>query len=416
MSRPVLALLALTLTLTLSLALGLPGAAQAEDTPPSAPDAMAAANNRFAWRLYDALSAGDGNLFFSPYSVHAAMSMVREGAVGATAREMDAALALDGLDRGAGYEALLAALHAPMVTNHGGMSAAQVPAYEMNVANALWGQEGYAFEAPFLDTLKDVYAAPLERIDFRATDAARKRINDWVAQQTRDKIKDIVPAGMPPPATRMALANAIYFKAPWEDPFSERGTTDGTFHGPQGEKTVPLMHRIGRYAYGEIDGVQVLELPYRSGRTSMVVFLPRANDGLKALEAKLAKGDLAGWEQLGGRKVDVKLPRFEFTSGADLTKTLAGMGMPLAFDADQADFSKMTKQERLFIGVVLHKAFVAVDEKGTEAAAATVVMMKAGAAPRPEEPVAFVADHPFVFVIRHRPTGAILFSGRVTAP
>jgi serpin B len=260
--------------------------------------ALAAAENAFAWDLYGAVRGGDGNLFFSPWSVHAAMLMTREGAAGRTAAQMDAALHVAGLDRGAGYRALTAALKAPLIRQGWEREAPKVPAYEIHVANALWGQQGFAFEAPFLKTLQEVYGAPLQSLDFKDNAAARKRINDWVATQTRDKIRDIVPPGMPPPLTRLALANAIYYKAQWMHPFAKRSTKEGDFTGPGDVVSkAQLMRQVEHFAYGEIDGVQVLEMPYVSRRTSMVIFLPKAKDGLASLEERLARDGLRGWEK-----------------------------------------------------------------------------------------------------------------------
>ncbi len=407
----------LALVLLFALVPLLPGSAAAEKEQPLSAQ-LAEAHGRFAWALYDELRAGDANLFFSPYSVSTALTMTREGARANTAAQMDAVLHLGGIDRGAAYASLLRALAAPMVRDGFGRDAKRIPAYEIAVANRLWGHEGYAFEKPFTDKLANVYGAPLERMDFGKPDLVRKAINDWVAKQTKDKIRDIVPPGMPPPLTVLALANAIYFKGQWQEPFRERGTKEDVFTGPGGKETqAPFMRRVGGYRYAEVDGVQVLELPYRGGRTSMVVFLPRAKDGLKAVEDKLVKGAAEGWlGSLRGHRVDVQLPKFEFTCAKDLTPVLPRMGMPDAFDLKKADFSGMTQKEPLAIGAVLHKAFVAVDEKGTEAAAATVVMMKRGAARPPSNPVVFKADHPFAFVIRHTQTGSILFAGRVNTP
>lgn len=401
------------------LLLALAAPVQAEDLKRDEAASMAAANNAFAWQLYDALGGGNDNLFFSPYSIHAALSMTREGARGTTAQEMDRVLHLAGRAPGPGYRALLRDLTPGQVREGFGEDAKQVAAYEIDVANALWGQAGFAFEAPFLAALEKDFGAPLEQIDFAQSAAARKRINDWVAKQTRDKIEDIVPPDMPDPLTRLVLANAIYLKAPWAHPFKERMTKEGTFTALDGTASeAPFMRRIGRYRHAELDGVQVLEMPYRANQLSMVVFLPRAQDGVKALEQRLVGGQLAGWEgKLESALVDVRFPKFAFTTSLELRRALTALGMPTAFDAQNADFSGMTKKEPLFIGAVLHKAFIGVDEEGTEAAAATVVIMrKGGRAPQPEEPIVFDADHPFVFVIRHRTTGAILFTGRLAKP
>jgi serpin B len=389
----------------------------AREVPSTLAKPMAAASNGFGRRLYSSLASQGGNLFFSPYSVHAAMELTREGARGETAAEMDKALGLAGLERGRGYNDLVRALAPPRVEEGFGRNAKRVPAYALNIANALWGQSSYAIEKPFIDSLKKVYGAPLARVDFTAPGIARKAINDWVSKATRKRVQDIVPVGLPPKDARIALVNAIYFKARWEHTFEARATKEADFTGSDGKKSkAKMMHRLGQYRYAEVDGVQVLELPYRGGHLSMVVYLPGAHDGLAALEAKLAQGKLDAAERRKVRLVEVKLPKFHFTSFFDLTPVLPTLGMPRAFNARKADFSGITKQDPLFIGVVLHKAFVAVDEAGTEASAATVVMGKLGAAPRRQEKVEFRADRPFVFEIRHRGTGAILFAGRVARP
>ncbi|MDA1194217.1 MAG: serpin family protein [Planctomycetota bacterium] len=390
------------------------GPAPAEERSPTGAAAMAASANAFARSIYGRVASRDGNVFLSPYSVHAAMLLAQAGARGETAAAMRTGLALGEAEAGPGYAALLAALAPPMVQAGLGEKREQLPAYELSVANTMWGQDGLAFEPDYLHALKGHFGAPLARVDFKDSGAARKAINDWVARETREKITDIVPAGLPPTDTLLALANAIYFKASWAEPFPERATKAAEFTGPNGEKSeAQLMNRVGHFHYAEVDGAQVLELPYRDGHLSMVVYLPTAHDGLPALERRLVQGELDG--ERTPRMVNVKLAKFRVTWSADLTKTLAGMDMECAFDAARADFTGITRAEPLFIGIVLHKAFIDVDESGTEAAAATVVMMKRGSA-SPDKPLEFTADRPFAYEIRHRATGAILFSGRVLRP
>jgi serpin B len=385
---------------------------------PVDPKAAAEDCNAFACDLYRAVAAGRDNLLVSPYSVAVALAMTREGARGETAREMSAVLHLpaDG-DTAAAHAALAKALEPPLAWDHGGQKPKKVPAYELHVANALWGQEGLAFLKPFLTVLRAEFRAPLARLDFADSAKARRTINAWVEKQTRERIKDIVPPPLPTPDTKLALANAIYFKGAWQRPFEDRWTKPHSFFVPKVKVAVPMMHKVDSFAYAETEEAQVLELPYRDGRTSMVIVLPRKPAGLGALEANLTGGRLAGWLQgLKTRRVSAKIPKFEFTCPVNLTETLPRMGMERAFDANRADFRGMTTEVPLFIGAVLHKAFIAVDEAGTEAAAATVVMMELGAAPDPGKPVEFVADHPFLFLIRHRATGCILFLGRLCDP
>ena len=385
-----------------------PGAITAANDAKSA----ASASNRFALDLYRALPKDGQNRFFSPYSISEALAMTRAGAAGETAQELDRVFYFP-KRRAAAQAALRKGLAPPKLNRHDGTSA---PAYRLQVANALWGHTSSTFVPAFLEELKGRYAAPLERLDFTRSSEARKRINDWVAEKTQDKIKDIVPAGKPTPDTRLALANAIYFKARWAKAFSESKTRDAPFH-LEGAKSAPakFMNRTEAYAYGEDAQVQVLELPYEGGAASMVVILPKRKGGLAAVEQSLDAKSLSRWLELDSRQVAVSLPRFRYTVPLNLSKILPAMGMPRAF-TPKADFSSMCSSERLYIGPVLHKAFVAVDEKGTEAAAATVVLMKRESVSAPAKAVTFRADHPFLFLIRHRVTGAILFMGRVRDP
>jgi serpin B len=394
--------------------LGVPALAQEPE-----PEARAAGEGtaRLAVDLYGALRSEGGNLFFSPYSLSAALAMTREGARGETAAELDRALHFPaGLAKA--QAALARALRPREVDEwdeRGGRR--KVAAYELSVANALWGQEGLAFLAPFTGVLEREYGAPLERLDFKDQAAARRRINGWVEERTRQRIKDIVPPGLPSPDTRLALANAIHFKAAWLEPFEKEATRDAPFHAAGGDVPAKLMRRVDHLMYAADEAVQVVALPYRGHSTSMLVVLPRKVDGLAAVEAGLTAERLAGW--VGGLKrvkVDVRLPRFEMTQAFEARAPLAKLGVKRAFDARQADFSGMLASEPLFVGAILHKAFVAVDEAGTEAAAATVVLMEAGSAPRPETPVDFVADRPFLFLLRHEPTGCVLFMGRLATP
>ncbi|MBN2489749.1 MAG: serpin family protein [Planctomycetes bacterium] len=388
------------------------GPAAAGD-PPAAAEPAAEATLAFGLDLYPRVKGAGKNVFFSPYSITTALAMVRVGARGETAREMDAVLHFgDGVPPAA-HGALKQALVPRTVRDGRGKEAAQVPAYELSTANALWAQEALAIEAPFLKTLADRFGAPLERIDFRQTEAARARINAWVAGRTHDRIQNIVPEGLPQPDTLLALANAIYFKAAWVEPFEERATREQPFFVAGGrEVPAPFMHRLGDCGYAENDEVQIAELFYRGRDTSMVVILPRARDGLAAVEKGLTAAKVKGWlAALEVTDVAVALPRFKFTSAMDLGGTLAALGMKLPF-AQEADLGGVAATKPLFLGGVLHKAFIAVDEAGTEAAAATVVLTLGGI----PQGKSFVADHPFLFLIRHRQTGAVLFLGAVENP
>jgi serpin B len=398
--------------LLLSFAFACPAAAH----PKPAPSPAAEASNRFALDLYRATSQGQENRFFSPYSVSAALAMTREGAKGATGAEIDKVFHFP-TKLTATHSTLREALVPRQIKEWAPEGQRKVAAYELSVANRLWGQQGVTFQAPFLRLLEQEYKAPFSRLDFKDAAGARKVINGWVAKRTKDRIKDIIKPPHPNPATVLALANAIYFKASWKKPFPERLTAKAPFHLLGGKQvSAKLMRKVEGLGYAEDADAQVVEIGYRGGDTSMVIVVPRKRDGLPALERGLTHAKLSGW--LGALRrsdVDLRLPRFQFTTPYDLADTLRKMGMPLAFSG-KADFRGMTTEAPLFIGAVLHKAFVAVDEKGTEAAAATVVLMQKGGKPQRSEPKAVVADHPFLFLIRHRQSGCILFLGRLTDP
>jgi serpin B len=294
--------------------------------------------------------------------------------------------------------------------------------YQLSMANRLWGRAGYEFQPAFLALTEKHYGARLETLDFaHDPDGARGAINRWVERQTADKIKDLIKPGVLAGDTRLVLTNAIYFKGSWADPFKKEATKDEPFlGGPAAERKVdvPMMHRTGGYRYAEDDAAQILELPYAKNEVSMVVILPRKADGLPQLERAMDAKWLGGAVgRLKGREnVQVALPRFTMTAEFELSKPLSSMGMPLAFDPAKADFSGMSTRERLAIDKVIHRAFVDVNEEGTEAAAATAVTMRPTAVREPEPPTVFRADHPFVFLIRDTRSGDILFMGKVVDP
>lgn len=380
--------------------------------PSPAVGKVVADNNQFALELYAKLAAKDGNLFYSPYSISTALGMTYAGARGQTAEQMAKAL------RYTLAEDKLHAAFAALINQQNGVGAKR--AYKLNVANRLWGQAGSAFRPDFLQLVQKNYGAGLQELDFiRASEPSRVTINDWIDKQTQGKIKDLIPQGAIDLDTRLVLTNAIYFKAAWMDEFFAGATKKADFWTtPTSKVQAMMMHRKADYSFVDGETAQLLELPYEQNDLSMLVILPRKKDGLKDLELKLTAANLDAW--LKSKKlyeVDVKLPKFKFTSQFSLKQTLADMGMPIAFTR-AADFSGMTSQEKLMISDVIHKAFVDVHEKGTEAAAATAVIMKTLSAPiRPIVPSAnFHADHPFVFVIRDNRSGGILFAGRVANP
>jgi serpin B len=366
-------------------------------------------NNEFATDLYARLSSSQpGNLFFSPYSVSSALAVAYAGANGETAAQMAKVLH---------FPAPATRLHPEFQSLREKMAPGEGAEFQLRVANRLWAQEGFDFLPEFLRVAKANYGAEPGLLDFRQTEVARKTINAWIEEQTDGKIQDLLGQGFIDPNTRLVLTNAIYFKAPWTFPFGERATSDAPFHISASEQVdVPMMHQTERFAYGASDDVQVLAMPYgRDFSLSMVVLLPSKTDGLAGLEKRLTRTLLKKlFAATKEQKVIVHLPRFKMTSEFRLADVLASMGMPLAFSG-QADFSGMSTQERLFISAVVHKTVVDVNEKGTEAAAATD-FGGFSRYERPEQPVEFRADHPFVFLIWDGRTKSILFLGRLVNP
>lgn len=370
-------------------------------------------NNEFALALYGQLRTQGGNLFFSPESVSTALAMAYAGARGDTAAEMAKTLHFtlppERLHPAMG--ALLAGLNAPH------------DAYQLRVANDLWAERDYKFLDDFLKLTASDYGAGFNPVDFKgATEAARLTINQWVEQKTDSKIKDLLQPGMVNPMTRLVLTDAIYFKADWQSQFQQAQTENENFYLSDERKNVkaPLMHCTGGYNYFDGGTFQALEMPYKSRDLSMIVFLPKDMDGLPAFEQSLTAPNVRQWlSQLQPvPRVIVTFPKFKVTEQLELGSTLGAMGMPSAFAMSAADFSGMTGNRELFLSAVIHKAFIDVNEVGTEAAAATAAVMVGMAmrAPGPTPPPEFRADHPFVFVIRDNRSGGILFMGRLTDP
>jgi serpin B len=372
--------------------------------------ALAESNNAFCLGLYRQLRSEPGNLFFSPASISTAFGMAYAGAHGTTATEMAAALrfTLPPEQLHPAMGALLAGLNAP----HAG--------YELHVANALWARESEHFLPQFLNITRTDYAAGLQTVDFaHAPGAARATINGWVEKQTADKIKDLLPASAVTPDTRLVLTNAIYFKGDWQDQFDKIATQDEDFHvSAAASVKTPLMHRTGGYSFFDGGSFKALEIPYKDKELSMIVLLPNEVDGLAALEQSLTQANLRDWTKKiqYTKKVILALPRFTMTRSFELSDALAALGMKQAFEHSRADFSGMTGDRSLWIGSAVHKAFVDVNEEGTEAAAATGITMRAMAMLQEPPPTVFRVDHPFLFLIRENKSGSILFMGRVTDP
>jgi serpin B len=361
----------------------------------------------FAMDLYARLRDEKGSLFFSPYSVSTALAMTYAGARGQTALEMAKTLHFT-LDQGHLHRAY-AALGANLQTT--GKKAGT----DLYIANALWGQHGYHFLPDFLKLTEENYGAGVYDVDFDGhTEEARNQINAWVEKQTKEKIKELLKRGVLTPATRLVLTNAIYLKSNWQSPFNKKATREQPFTISADQKVqVPMMHQSADFGYCDGGSFEALDLPYAGKELSMLVLLPKKVDGLQELERALTAAKLAEWLPLLRQgKVDVALPKFKMSAEFNLGRTLSAMGMPTAF-SPKADFSGMTGSRDLFLSEVVHKAYVDVNEEGTEAAAATGAVMTLTAA-LPSR--VFRADHPFVFAIRDARSNSILFMGRVTDP
>jgi len=375
---------------------------------------LATSSNALGFDLYGRVKSAPGNLAMSPASISAALAMTFGGARGETEAQMKRVLHVDG-SRDA------------VMSEWGRLSRAlQSPGrpLTLRIANRLFGEKTVKFEQPFIDKTQADFAAPLEPNDFKnAFEPARAHINAWALDQTERRIKELLPPASLDNLTRLVLVNAIYFLADWADPFEKTATYDAPFNvSPGTPKKTPMMHRGGQYRLAQADGVKVLELPYKGGDASMLVILPDAKDGLADVETALTAAKLDAWRgALGTEQVTVSLPRFEVspTPSMSLGDDLKSLGMPDAFDRDKADFTGIAnpadRRERLKIDKVFHKAFVKVDEKGTEAAAATAVVMAKGGGP-PAAALEFNADHPFAFAIVDKATGLVLFLGRVADP
>ena len=372
-------------------------------------------NSAFAFELYQTLREKEGNLFYSPYSISLALAMAYAGASRETAQQMT-----DTLDFLLGQDRLHPAfnwLDAELASRGQDAQGKDGKGFRLNIANAIWGQKGYEFLPAFLDVLAENYGAGLRLLDFiTETEKSRVTINDWVSDQTEGRIKDLIPQGAISELTRLVLTNAVYFNAAWEYPFEKDMTINGPFYLlGGGQVTAPMMKQTELFGYTEGAGYQAVELPYDGDELSMVILLP-ASGNFEAFEAGLQAQQVNEIiSDLQTTQVALTMPKFEFDSEFSLKDTLSDMGMQDAFSPDEADFSGMTGNRELFISDVIHKAFVAVDEAGTEAAAATAVIV--GTTSAPVGPLAEVTlDRPFIFLIRDIETGAILFVGRVLNP
>jgi serpin B len=384
----------------------------AQNAPSPTPDqaAVVDGSNAFAVDLYAQLRKQGGNLFFSPESISTAFAMAYAGARGTTAAQMASTLhfTLPPEKLHPAMGALLAGLNG----QHAG--------YQLRVADALWAEKDFTFLDDFLKVTSSDYGAGFNRLDFRgAPEAARATINQWVEERTEAKIKNLLPPGSITPVTRLVLTNAIYFKGDWQAQFDKTQTKDEDFHLSAAQMVkAPLMHLTSKLGYFNGGTFQAVDIPYNTADLSMIVLLPNETAGLPALEQSLTAANAKQWvSQLRpGSRIVLTLPRFKMTQQFQLGGTLSAMGMAQAFERSSADFSGMTGKRDLWISAAIHKAYIDVNEEGTEAAAATGIVMRPLAMARPQPPIVFRADHPFVFFIRDNRSGAILFMGRINDP
>jgi len=375
---------------------------------------LVAGNSDFAFDLYQEVRQKAENLFYSPHSISLALAMAYAGARNNTESQMADTLHFSLIQEQ--LHPAFNALDLELASRGQGAEGQDGEGFRLNIVNAIWGQTGYLFLSEFLDILAENYDAGLRLLDFQnAPEDSRVRINNWVSDQTEDRIKDLIPKGDITWETVLVLTNAIYFNAAWLYPFDEELTQDGPFHLLGGSQiTVPMMSQTEHFRYASGDGYQAVELPYDGEELSMVVFLPES-DRFDDFEISLDAGQVEEIiNNLSLTYLHLTMPKFEYKFSMGLKDMLKDMGMKDAFNRVVADFSGMDGTRDLYIGDVLHKAFVSVDEAGTEAAAATAVIMVAtGMPPTPTE---LTLDHPFIFLIRDMETGTILFVGRVLNP
>lgn len=375
-----------------------------------ASDATLALND-FGVRLYRQLAADDptGNVIMSPASIATALTMAAGGAAGDTQTEMLSTLRVQNA------ATIHRSMNALTTQLQSLAKAADNVGVELSIANSLWGQTDVAFQPDFLDLLATEYGTGMDLVDFRAEpEGARAAINEWVDQQTGQRISDLLPPGSITTETTVALVNAIYLKAAWALPFIGGLTAPRPFTTAAGDTVdVPTMRRTAQFDYATGDGWQAVELPYANSSLAMLIFLPEP-DFLQLFEEIFLVTDATAYLQ--PQQVQLAMPSFDIESKFSLADQLAHLGMPLAFDTDDADFSGMTTEVPLFLSAVVHQANISVGEEGTEAAAATAVVAVAGAAPSEVQPISLTIDRPFVFALRDRSTDTIVFLGRVGDP
>ena len=368
-------------------------------------------NTQFALNLYQQLASETTteNIFFSPYSISTALAMTSAGARGKTATQMNQVLNFT----------------LPPTTLHPAFAQltyqlTNVQGYQLSIANRLWAQNNFSLLPPFVKITDDFYGAKIESLNFANAPEATGKINNWVSERTQNQIKDLLNRCDVGENTRLVLTNAIYFKGNWENKFDSKTTKEAPFTLASGkQEQVSLMYQSNHFGYAEDQDLQVLEMPYNGNKLSMVILLPAKPDGLPNLERNLTTANLEKWLSVSQQEVKVWLPKFKFEQGVNLKDTLSQMGIVDAFnESGKADFSGITDQTNLYISKVIHKAFVEVDEEGSKAAAATAVTMCKGECPKaaPPMPILFRADRAFLFLIKERQSGSILFMGRFPNP
>jgi serpin B len=402
------------------------------DSPSAATGNIAAsAINTLGLELLAQGTKSEANAVLSPYSIQLALAMTYAGADGETRAEMakvlhypndDAALqqSFKSLQAGLDELARKTAEDSARIEKYGAKSDSIL----LTTANRLFGQKGYDFREQFLALTKDIYGAPLEAVDFaKNSEQTRELINDWVAEKTRQRILDLIPSGALDNLTNLVLVNAVYLKAPWADEFPAHATGPRPFYGAGGAPiSVATMHRQGHFGYAQREGFQAISIPYLLGELQFIVLLPEATNGLPELERKITPELLSSCARLNQEELSLEMPKFKLQPELfRLSRVLEKLGMKTAFDQPRgaANFDRMAPRkpgQYLYISEVFHKTFLALDEKGTEAAAATAVAMRLGAAMPQKKPREVHVDHPFFFAIQHRATGACLFLGRISDP
>jgi len=379
--------------------------------------ALAQDNTNFALSFYDSIRRENGNIIFSPISLSLALSMALAGAESSTEEAMIEALQFS-LPEEEVYPTFNALLLAIEESQKLPIEESEGDEFQLNIANSIWGQAGYDFKQEFLDILAKNFGAGMYLVDYiEDPENARQLINNWVEEETQGKIEDLIPQGAIDTLTRLVLANAIYFNASWQHPFDENGTEKATFTSLDStEIEVDMMRLFGeRLSYTQGGNFQAVNLPYLSTDFSMTVIVPDQGSFIDFEDGLSLEEITAIQNNLSPQSVNLQMPKFDYESTINANDQLAALGMSNAFNPELADFSGITEIEKLFISDVLHKATITVDEHGTEAAAATAIIIRTESI-EPGEPVELTIDRPFIYIIQHNPTGSILFMGRVVQP